>query len=84
MTNREIIEREKKLHNIEEDLYTFIEWKKIGYSVKKGEKAKVQTKLWKKVNYVKVDEDEKEHKASKFVLVNASLFTRSQVEIIKN
>lgn len=28
-------------------LHTFPEWKRLGYSVKKGEKAAVKTRLWK-------------------------------------
>ena len=30
---------------------TFVEWKKLGFIVKKDEKAKIKTKLWKYTNY---------------------------------
>lgn len=60
---------------------TYQEWKYKGYQVKKGSKAVIKTKLWKKVKNKKKDEDNKEE--SKFIMVSASLFDSSQVEKIE-
>lgn len=60
---------------------TYQEWKYSGYQVKKGSKAVIKTKLWKKVKNKKKDEDNKEE--SKFIMVSASLFDSSQVEKIE-
>lgn len=60
---------------------TYQEWKYSGYQVKKGSKAVIKTKLWKKVRNRKKDEDNKEE--SKFIMVSASLFDSSQVEKIE-
>ena len=39
MTNVEIIAKAMKANGIEEPSHTFAAWKKLGYVVKKGEKA---------------------------------------------
>lgn len=57
------------------------EWKYKGYQVKRGSKAVIKTKLWKKVKNKKKDEDNEEE--SKFIMVSASLFDSSQVEKIE-
>lgn len=62
---------------------TYQEWKCSGYQVKKGSKAIIKTKLWKKVKSKKKDEDKEDKKESKFVMVTASLFDSSQVEKIE-
>lgn len=59
---------------------TYQEWKYSGYQVKKGSKAIIKTKLWKKVKEKKEKEDEEQ--TSKFILVSASLFGVDQVEKI--
>ena len=41
------IDGEKKQILEPEELHTFIGWKSLGYSIKKGEKTKVVTYLWK-------------------------------------
>lgn len=56
---------------------TYQEWRYKGYQVKKGSKAVIKTKLWKKV---KNKEENDEEKTSKFILVPASLFGFDQVE----
>lgn len=62
---------------------TFAEWKYLGYKIKKGSKAVIKTKLWKKVKEKKAKEDEED--TTKFILVNASLFSADQVEkIVEN
>lgn len=57
---------------------TYQEWKYSGYQVKKGSKAIIKTKLWKKVKEKKENEDDKD--STKFILVPASLFGVDQVE----
>lgn len=59
---------------------TYQEWKYKGYQVKKGSKAVIKTKLWKRVKNRKKDENDEEE--SKFIMVTASLFDSSQVEKI--
>lgn len=59
---------------------TYQEWKYSGYQVKKGSKAIIKTKLWKKVKEKKEKEDDKD--TTKFILVPASLFGADQVEKI--
>lgn len=63
---------------------TYQEWKYSGYQVKRGSKAVIKTKLWKKVKSKKKDEESEENKKiSNFVMVTASLFDLSQVEKIE-
>lgn len=79
MSNQEIISNESMLKNFPYDgsnLLTFGEWKKKGYVPRKGEKAFLSTKLWKKVSKKNEQTGKTE---SFFVLVNAFLFTSAQV-----
>lgn len=66
---------------------TYQEWKYSGYQVKKGSKAVIKTKLWKKVKSKKKEEEsedkENNKKVSNFVMVTVSLFDLSQVEKIE-
>ena len=73
MVNAQAISNYKKLNNIPQQapLFTFGEWKKKGYIVKKGEKSRHRLRLY---HY----NEEKE----KFILKNAYLFTQDQVEKI--
>lgn len=98
MTNEEIIRREainngiftaeqcdEFLLNFELiPLHTFQMWKKLGFVVKKGQKARVTTKLW-KLKKGKKKDDKAETVAIDefhFYLANAYLFTQDQVEAI--
>lgn len=100
MTNLEIVEKEVVQRGLltEEECgkiigqygelpyKTYQEWKYSGYQVKKGSKAVIKTKLWKKVKSKKKDEEseyEENKKVSNFVMVTASLFDLSQVEKIE-
>lgn len=79
MSNREIVSTECMLKGIKEEVYTYAEWRKRGYQVKRGQRACITTQLWKQVKYKdKSTEEEK----TKMVMTKASLFSRSQVEII--
>ena len=95
MTNLEIIESEAILHKLytkEEvesimsegyvlPIHTFAIWKSMGYVVKKGEHAKLVTRLWKMTNKKEVDEDTDEVKNKQHMyLVKSYLFTKDQVE----
>lgn len=93
MTNQQIIFNEAVMNNIfTEDeaikilesgralpLHTFAYWKSIGYVVKKGEKARVKTHLWKPVKSKK-DVKEGEEPEKKMILCKAALFTYDQVK----
>lgn len=45
-SNAEIVEGVKQLIGISAPLYTFAEWKRRGFSVRKGEKAFLKIPLW--------------------------------------
>ena len=91
MTNAEIIKRAAIINNIftEEQvqeyakngeripLHTYIEWKKMGYQVKKGEHATISLPLWK--FRTKKDEETGEID-EKAYMQTAYLFTDKQVE----
>ena len=62
-----------------ETIHTFQTWKKLGYIVKKGQKAKAQFPIWKHVEKKK-DDGEIE---SKMFMKKASWFSFEQVEPIK-
>lgn len=99
MTNMEIVAHEAIMNNIytkeqiesmalamqDFGLHTYGEWKKLGYQVRKGEKAKIATHLWKKSKKPEYEEAEngKVKKNQRFYLCKAYLFTRDQVEKIE-
>lgn len=99
MTNAEIIFENAILQNIftEEQaiahikengslpLHTFNEWRKMGYCVKKGEKAKMVCDIWRMTNYTKDEsaDNEQEEKDDHFYMKKAFFFTFEQVEKIK-
>lgn len=95
MTNLEIVIKEIQDNKIftEEQLQAFIQegdiplktymaWRQSGFSIRKGEKACLTTKLWQKKRKKK-NEDEKEEKDKEdkmeYVLVTAHLFRGDQV-----
>lgn len=89
MTNEAILEEVTKVAILEgtikenEQLNTFLYWKSNGYHVKRGEKACVTTKLWKrKTRKQQENEEDEENENSdrNYILVNAYLFSSSQVE----
>ena len=99
MTNMEIVAHEaivNKIYTKEQiesmattmqdlGLHTYGEWSKMGYQVRKGEKAKIATHLWKKSKKPEYEEaeDGKVKKNQRFYLCKAYLFTRDQVEKIE-
>lgn len=91
MTNSEIILKaviENKIYTKEQakeilegghdiPVHTYAAWKKLGFQVKKGEKASIKIKLWRAIK----KKDEKAEKDElQFILVNTSLFTEEQVK----
>jgi len=68
-------------------LRTFAEWKKLGFSVKKGEKAALVSFIWKpKMSKKMLDDGIKEDGDSvvDYYWTKAHLFTDKQVEPIKS
>lgn len=72
-----------------ENLKTFQEWQKAGYTVKKGEKAFMSLELWKPFEKKLVDENDKpiidektgkQKTETRFMLKMSHLFTPDQVE----
>ena len=100
MTNLQIIANEAIAHELyTEDqvieifenggmlpLFTFAEWKKQGYSVKKGEKAKMMCYIWKLKSNKKTVKDKNENDVevneTNFYKVKAFFFDDTQVEKI--
>lgn len=94
MTNEQIIHETLQAMGIDfeydgSNLSTFQEWKRRGYSVKKGETAFIKMDLWTCKLVDKKDEDGKvmmkdgkPEKEKKFYLRAAALFTADQVEKI--
>ena len=80
VTNRELMMVFRLENNIGEDveLYTFSEWKKRGYMVKKGEHAKYHTTLWK--HKTKSSKEDSEVVQGYCFMKKTHLFTREQVE----
>ena len=60
-----------------EPIHTYAAWQKLGYQVKKGEKAKASFMIWKYVESKAKDDEETE---SKMFMKKASFFTLAQVE----
>ena len=62
-----------------EDIHTFQAWKKLGYCVKKGEKAVAQFYIWKCVTKQTTDDNMTEEQKRMF-MKKASFFSASQVQ----
>lgn len=66
-----------------EELHTFQAWKKLGYSVKKGEKAVAKFPIWKfVVTKAKDDADKELQTKNKMFMKTAAFFCSRQVEKI--
>ena len=63
-----------------EEIHTFMEWKRRGFSVKKGEKAITQFTIWKHVT--KKAKEENEEDEEKMFMKQAFFFLSEQVEPI--
>lgn len=83
MNNAILILHYKAMNNIplEEEIHTFAEWKRLGFSVKKGEKAKYKIVIWNKSTKNK-KEDEEQEDNSYFYTKVAAFFSMDQVKLI--
>lgn len=80
MSNKEIILAECAMNGFNWDgnnLYTFAEWQSKGMKITKGSKAVINTRLWKPITTTNKETNEQE---TKYIMVNASLFSSEQVE----
>lgn len=85
MKNVEIMEQYKMMNGISDstELLSFQEWRKKGYSVKKGETSHHKVKLWKRVKTKTEDENGKEVVKSGFIMKVTALFEVEQVEPLR-
>ena len=83
MNNATLILHAKAANNIpfDEELHTFAEWKRLGFSVKKGEKARCKIAIWNKSTKNK-KEDEEQEDNSYFYTKVAVFFSMNQVQPI--
>lgn len=84
MNNATLILYYKAMNNIplEEEIHTFAEWKRLGFSVKKGEKAKYKIAIWNKSVKSKKDEEASQEDDSYFYTKVAAFFSMNQVQPI--
>ena len=62
-----------------EPIHTFMKWKELGYSVKKGEKAITKLTIWKGIT----KKNDKEEDETKMFMKTSAFFAFSQVEKIQ-
>ena len=81
MSNIEILTSELEAREMDSEtpVFTYHEWLKRGYQVKKGQKAAITTMVWK---YTK-KKDEEGNEIEKPIMVKGSFFTIHQVEKVK-
>ena len=72
---------EKQTYKEVETIHTYQAWKKLGYQVQKGEKAKAQIVIWKFVAGKK-NEETNEEQDDKMFMKKANFFSYSQVKAI--
>ena len=70
----------KMMINEPEDIHTFQAWKKLGYCVKKGEKAVSQFNIWKCVSKETENIDGMTEEQKRMFMKKASFFSTSQVQ----
>lgn len=78
MKNVFAIELAKAELGIEEEIHTFAEWKRLGFSVKKGEKACCKISIWNRAT--RKQEDDEPTDDGYFYTKMASFFKASQVQ----
>lgn len=79
MTNVEIIAKAKRANGITEEANTYAYWKKVGYQVRKGEKAAFKCRIWKHSTKKRTDEEDE---SGVMFMKTASFFTVSQCDRI--
>ena len=75
------------LIGIPEELHTYAAWKKFGYQVRRGEKAKACIKIWKYKRFARENTDDTKDQldvinTAKMFMTKAYFFTISQVDKI--
>ena len=65
-----------------EQIHTYAHWKKLGYAVKKGEKAVAKFAIWKYTQRKTDAEEENENDNHYCFLKNSAWFSEKQVELI--
>jgi len=85
ISNAEIISNECKLRGLDptKEYLTFMQWKTRGYSAKKGEHAVIKTGLWTPCKASKKELEANPDAKAKCYLKTSHLFTREQVEPMK-
>lgn len=61
------------------DIHTYTAWQKLGFQVKRGQKAIDKFQIWKHI--VKKAEKEDEEDTENMFMVTSSFFSQSQVEV---
>lgn len=84
MNNATLILQAKITNDIplDEELHTFAEWKRLGFSVKKGEKARCKIAIWNKSIKKKKDTENEEEDDGYFYTKVAAFFTKNQVQLL--
>lgn len=84
MNNATLILHAKAANDIplDEELHTFAEWKRLGFSVKKGEKARCKIAIWNKSIKKKKDTENEEEDDGYFYTKVAAFFTKNQVQLL--
>lgn len=84
MNNATLILYAKAANDIplDEELHTFAEWKRLGFSVKKGEKARCKIAIWNKSIKKKKDTENEEEDDGYFYTKVAAFFTKNQVQLL--
>lgn len=84
MNNATLILQAKITNDIplDEELHTFAEWKRFGFSVKKGEKARCKIAIWNKSIKKKKDTENEEEDDGYFYIKVAAFFTKNQVQLL--
>lgn len=82
MNNATLILRAKAVNNIplDEEIHTFAEWKRLGFSVKKGEKARCKIAIWNKSTKNNKDKEDSQEDDGYFYTKVAAFFTSNQVQ----
>ena len=80
MTNAEIIAKACHAAGIGEEVHTFAVWKKLGYSVRKGQKSTMTCAIWKHKTRTRINESGEDETVGRMFMTTAHFFGRSQVE----
>ncbi len=76
-------QNKKEIIEIPEPIHTFQNWKTLGRSVKKGEKAKASFSIWKYTKKKSKDADGNEEEKENMFLKKSFFFTYDQTEPTK-